>query len=62
MEYQLGNLPYKEPENLSTLYDLLKISYQYDKLYASIQAQQFQSSFKAREYQEISRKFLTSYP
>lgn len=61
MEYQLGNIPDVEPEDLSTLYDQLNLQYKYKGLKTSIRLEQFYSTDSInRDYQQISQ-FLVQY-
>lgn len=61
MEYQLGNIPDIEPEDLSTLYDQLNLQYRYKGLKASLRLEQFFSTDSLdRDYLQLSQ-FLVQY-
>ena len=54
-EYQLGNLPYSDPSDLSTHYDQLNLGYRYKGLKASIRYEHFLSQIEDRSYFNISQ-------
>lgn len=61
MEYQFGNIPDTDPDNLSTLYDQLNIQYRNKSLKASVRLEQFYSTDSIkRDYQQLSQ-FLFQY-
>ncbi len=58
-EFQLGNLPYTEPSDLSTLYDQLKLSYQKNDFRAGIRFETFLGTDSNRlQYQDLSRYYF----
>ncbi|MFB6317147.1 DUF6029 family protein [Saccharicrinis sp. FJH54] len=60
-EYQHGNIPGTEPENLNTLYDQFNLQYRWKPLKASLRIEQFYSPDSlSGDYQKISQ-FLLNY-
>ena len=55
LEYQLGNLPYKDPSDLSSHYDQLNLGYRYKGLKASIRYEHFLSQIEERSYTSLSQ-------
>ncbi|MFQ6093719.1 MAG: DUF6029 family protein [bacterium] len=57
-EYQLGNLPYTDPRNLTTLYDQLNVDYYYQNLLLGLRLETFRASELDHRFVEISQKYL----
>ncbi len=57
-EYQLGNLPNTEPENLSTLYDQLNLQYWHDQISVGLRVESFQSTNSDRSYNVLSQRYV----
>jgi hypothetical protein len=58
-EFQLGNLPYTEPSDLTTLYDQLQVSYQDNNIRAGIRYETFLGTDSNRlQYQDLSRYYF----
>ncbi len=61
MEYQLGNIPGVEPDDLSTLYDQLNLQYRQKDLKATLRLEQFYSTDSVkRDYVHLSQ-YLVQY-
>jgi hypothetical protein len=54
-EYQLGNLPYQEPGDLSTHYDQLNLAYRYKGVKASLRYEHFFSQLEGSSYSRLSQ-------
>lgn len=54
-EYQLGNLPYSDPADLSTHYDQLNLGYRYKGLKATLRYEHFLSQIEDRSYSNLSQ-------
>ena len=57
-EFQLGNVPYQDPSDLSTHYNQLNLLYSYKKLTASIRYEQFLHPDQAKEYYQLTQYSL----
>lgn len=58
-EFQLGNLPFADPSDLSTLFDQLNVNYQKDNIRAGIRFQSFLGTGdQETEYQDLSRYYF----
>lgn len=57
-EYQLGNLPHTEPDNLSTLYDQFNLLYWQDELTVGLRLEHFQSTKIDRSYDVLSQRYI----
>ena len=58
VEYQLGNLPYQEPDNLTTLYDQLDVSYRQGYVTAIMKFETFQHPDQSKDYVNASQRAL----
>ena len=58
MEYQVGNLPYEQPTDLTTLYDQLNLSYQSRHLNAYVKIEQFQPAAAEKSYRKFTQRGL----
>jgi len=54
-EYQLGNLPYTEPSDLSAHYDQLNLGYRYKGLKATLRYEHFLSQNEGSSYASLSQ-------
>lgn len=54
-EFQLGNLPYTDPQDLTSHYDQLNLSYRYKGLDASIRYEHFLSQNESSSYSALSQ-------
>jgi hypothetical protein len=54
-EYQLGNLPYTEPSDLSAHYDQLNLAYRYKSLKATLRYEHFLSQNEGSSYASLSQ-------
>jgi len=54
-EYQLGNLPYENPADLSSHYDQLNLAYRYKGLKASLRYEHFLSQTEGSTYSQLSQ-------
>jgi len=54
-EYQLGNLPYTDPSDLSAHYDQLNLGYRYKSLKASLRYEHFLSQNEGSSYASLSQ-------
>ena len=54
-EYQLGNLPYTEPNDLSSHYNQLNLGYRYKGLKATMRYEHFLSQNEAGSYFSLSQ-------
>jgi len=59
-EYQLGNLPYTEPSDLSAHYDQLNLGYRYKSLKATLRYEHFLSQNEGSSYASL-RQFQIQY-
>lgn len=59
-EFQLGNIPYQGPADLSTHYDQINLFYTYKKLTASVRYEQFIHPEAEKEYYQLSQ-YSVSY-
>ena len=55
LEFQLGNLPEIDPNNLSTHYDQLNLRYRYKSINASVRYEHFLSQSDATSYYKLSQ-------
>ena len=55
MEFQIGNLPYTDPSDLSTHYDQLNLGYRYKGLKATLRYEQFLTQTDERSYTNLSQ-------
>lgn len=58
MEYQFGNLPATNPDNLSTLYDQLKVEYQTNQFRVGLRPELFRSRGKEQSYEQLAQRYL----
>ncbi len=56
LEYQLGNLPYTQPRELSTAYDQLNLSYGYRLLKARVKFESFTHPEAAQDYYQFTQR------
>ena len=54
-EYQMGNLPYTDPPDLSAHYDQLNLGYRYKGLQASLRYEHFLSQNEGSSYAYLSQ-------
>lgn len=57
-EYQLGNLPGKQPDNLSTLYNKFDLDYRQNKIAVGLRLENFQSGNSDLSYNQLSQRYL----
>lgn len=58
-EFQVGNLPYTQPGDLTTLYDQLKVSYQRNELRAGIRLETFLGTDSSQlQYTDLSQYYF----
>ncbi len=57
-EYQLGNLPGKKPDNLSTLYNQTNIQYRQQKSTVGIRLEHFQSIESNQSFGQLSQRYV----
>lgn len=57
-EYQLGNLPQLTPDDLSTLYHQLNLSYQKYNTTVGVRFETFQSGNSGKSYQHLPQRFV----
>ncbi|UCF05568.1 MAG: hypothetical protein JSV33_00605 [bacterium] len=58
LEYQLGNLPYTDPSNLSRVYDQLSLSYDHGSITGFGKFEIFQAGTEQRSYSELTQRSL----
>lgn len=58
MEYQLGNLPDQKPDNLSTVFTKLDLSYRHNDLTLGVRGEQFQSTDQNRTFRHFAQRYL----
>ena len=58
LEYQLGNLPDTDPQNLSTLYDQLNLTYRFENLILKTKIEQFQTEDDNKKYSELAQRSI----
>ncbi len=58
LEYQLGNLPFVAPDNYTTTYDQVNISYLYQKIRLGLKFENFKTPDQSRDYNTVSQRFL----
>lgn len=57
-EYQLGNLPETQPENLSSLYSQLNLQYRQNSSSVGLRYESFQSSRNGRSYEHFAQRYF----
>lgn len=60
LEYQLGNLPFTAPRDLSTAYNQLNLSYRHRYLKAAVKAESFTHVDAARDYYQVTQRSLSA--
>ena len=58
MEYQVGNLPFTEPTNLTTLYDQLNLRYRQGVLSAHVKFERFQQVDDRKSYAKVAQRSI----
>lgn len=58
-EFQVGNTPFTEPDDLTSGYDQLNVSYTQNAIQAAVRVEQFFTRFSERDYQQLSQYRLT---
>lgn len=58
-EFQLGNTPFAEPDDLTTGYDQLNVSYRDGPVEAAVRVEQFLAPPREREYRQLSQYRLS---
>lgn len=58
LEYQYGNIPNVEPEDLSTIYDQFQLFYRQSDFNIKVQLEMFQNPDQDLEYQKLSQYLL----
>lgn len=57
-EYQIGNLPFDKPADLTTFYNQLNLSYQWRDWRAGVKLERFQRPLRSKDYTEFSQRSL----
>jgi len=58
LEYQVGNLPYEQPTDLTALYNQLNLSYLFRDWRAEVKLERFQRPRRERDYLEFTQRTL----
>ena len=57
-EYQVGNLPFEKPDDLTTFYNKLNLSYQWQDWRGAIKLERFQRPRNDKDYTELTQRSL----